>query len=183
MPTVVAFLRAINVGGRFIKMAALAQHFESLGLDDVSTYINSGNVLFSSRARDLARLEATLAQGLEPLLGYRSEVFLRRPAELHAVAATAAAHRRQVPADGEVNVAFLARPLVAEQVSALQGLRNELDDFTHEGREIYWLCKGSQMESKFSNAVLERKLRLRCTFRRVNMLEKLSAQLKAAGQG
>ncbi|WP_326534744.1 DUF1697 domain-containing protein [Pseudorhodoferax sp.] len=179
MPTVVAFLRAINVGGRFIRMAELARHFEALGLEAVSTYINSGNVLFTSRARNLARLETVMEEGLAPLLGFRSEVFLRRPDEVHAVAATAAAHRRRVAASGEVNVAFLARPLAAEQVSALQGLRTDLDDFAHDGREIYWLCKGSQTQSTFSNAVLERRLRLRCTFRRVNMLEKLSAQLKA----
>jgi uncharacterized protein (DUF1697 family) len=53
--TAVAFLRAINVGGRFIKMAELAAHFESLGLADVSTYINSGNVLFSTRVRNLSQ--------------------------------------------------------------------------------------------------------------------------------
>jgi len=181
MTVVVAFLRAINVGGRFVKMAQLAEHFRALGLAEVSTYINSGNVLFSTRARGLARLEQSIEDGLEPLLGFKSEVFLRSAGEVHAVAAAAVDHRGRVPQSGEVNVAFLSRPLSGEQVAALLGLRTELDDFAHQGREIYWLCKGRQMESTFSNAVLERKLRLRCTFRRVSMLEKLSAQLRAAG--
>ncbi len=46
LPYCVAFLRAINVGGRFLKMAALAEHCRALGLADVQTYINSGNVIF-----------------------------------------------------------------------------------------------------------------------------------------
>lgn len=181
MATVVAFLRAINVGGRFVKMAELATHFSALGLDDVDTYINSGNVLFTTRSRSLPRLERTLEDGLEPRLGFRCEVFLRTAAEVHAVAATGAGHRRAVPESGEVNVAFLACALNGEQAAALMTLRSPLDDFAHAGREVYWLCRGNQMQSKFSNAVLERKLRLRCTFRRVSMLEKLSARLRAAG--
>jgi uncharacterized protein (DUF1697 family) len=86
-----------------------------------------------------------------------------------------------VPGSGEVNVAFLATQLDSEQLKALQGLRTELDEFAYNEHEVYWLCKGGQMESKFSNAVTERKLRLRCTFRRVSMLCKLSEQLRTAG--
>jgi uncharacterized protein (DUF1697 family) len=181
VPIAIAFLRAINVGGRFIKMADLAAHFESLGLADVSTYINSGNVLFTTRARDLSQLGARIERDLEPLLGFKSEVFLRTPAEVHAIAAAAMAHRSAVPQSGEVNVAFLAAPLESEQQNKLEGLRSELDEFVHTGREVYWLCKGSQMSSKVSNAVMERKLRLRCTFRRASMLSKLSEQLRTHG--
>jgi uncharacterized protein (DUF1697 family) len=181
MPTVVAFLRAINVGGRFIKMAELASHFRALGLEGVSTYINSGNVLFSTRARNLSRLAESIERDLEPMLDFRSEVFLRSSSEVHAVATAAMDHRSLIPASGEVNVAFLKAPLSPAQLAALQALRTELDEFAHSGREVYWLCKGSQMDSKFSSALMERRLQLRCTFRRVSMLAKLSAQLRAAG--
>jgi uncharacterized protein (DUF1697 family) len=180
--TVVAFLRAINVGGRFIKMASLASHFATLGLQDVSTYINSGNVLFKTRATNLARLSSTVESGLEPLLGFKSEVFLRIAGEVHAVAQQALDHRAVVPAEGEVNVAFLSAPLSPEQLAALQSLRTAIDDFKHTDREVYWLCHTNQMQSKFSNAAMERKLRVRCTFRRVSMLEKLSNQLRSAGE-
>ena len=158
MPTAVAFLRAINVSGRFIKMAELAAHFESLGLADVSTYINSGNVLFTTRVRNLPQLAARIERDLEPLLGFKSEVFLRTPSELHAIASAALSHRSAVPESGEVNVAFLPAGLNSEQQNALHSLRTDLDEFSHNGREVYWLCKGNQMDSKFSNALMERKL-------------------------
>lgn len=163
-------------------MADLAAHFTSLGLANVSTYINSGNVLFESRATRLDRLEANIERDLEPLLGFKSEIFLRRSTDVHAVAAAANEHRALLPAQGEVNVAFLSSPLSAEQSTALEALKTDLDDFAHTGREIYWLCRGNQMESKFTNAVLERRLRLRTTFRRVSMLTKLSEKLRTSGE-
>ena len=174
----VAFLRAINVTGRFIKMSALADHFRTLGHDDVKTYINSGNVIFSARSRSPDKLATTVEKGLAPLLGFTSEVFIRTAVEVEAVAARALQLREQVPESGEVNVAFLRAPLCQAQSDELALLRTSLDDFVHEGTHVYWLCLGRQMESKFSNAVLERRLRLRTTFRRVSMLQGLAAGLR-----
>ena len=178
MPTAIAFLRAINVGGRFLKMAALRAHFETLGCEGVHTYINSGNVIFQTRARQLPRLAQTLEDGLEPLLGFRSEVFLQSPAQLHQIAQRATAHRAAVPPEGEVNVAFLKSPLDAAQAQALATLATDIDDFRHEDGVVYWLCRGRQSDSTFSNATFERRLQLRTTFRRQRMLAGLSESLR-----
>ena len=67
MPRYVALLRGINVGGKnLIRMPALKAAFEAAGFEDVSTYIQSGNVLFSSPSRSAKRLteeiEALLAE-------------------------------------------------------------------------------------------------------------------------
>jgi uncharacterized protein (DUF1697 family) len=62
----VALLRGINVGGKtLIKMADLKECVESLGFDDVSTYIASGNVLFASEERDTAKLERKIEGAIE----------------------------------------------------------------------------------------------------------------------
>ena len=62
----VALLRGINVGGKtLIKMADLKECVGSLGLDDVSTFIASGNVLFSSDERDAAKLERRIEGAIE----------------------------------------------------------------------------------------------------------------------
>ena len=61
-----ALLRGINVGGKtLIKMADLKACLEELGLDDVSTYIASGNVLFASSERDAAKLERRIERAVE----------------------------------------------------------------------------------------------------------------------
>jgi len=177
MTTYVAFLRAINVGGRFIKMAALAQHFRDLGHADALTYLNSGNVVFGSAVRKADALAAALQQGLNPRLGFETQVFVRSAAQVHEIA-----RRGMALADdrtlADVNVAFLAAPLAAPQVAALRALRSAVDDFVVDGNEVYWTCRVRQSESAFSNAVLERKLKLRTTLRRAVMLHGLSLQLR-----
>jgi uncharacterized protein (DUF1697 family) len=177
MPQHVAFLRAINVGGRYIKMAALAEHFHALGFADAQTFINSGNVIFSSKTKDLTALAAGLETQLEPLLGFKTEVFVRSAEAIHAMTLRGRELMQRVCEGGEVNVAFLTAALSAEQVAATQAFKSDMDDFAHDGTEMYWLCQGRQSDSKFSNAVLERKLKIRTTFRRVNMLENLAKQL------
>lgn len=176
MPQYIAFLRAINVGGRFIKMAALAEHFRSLGHSDVSTYINSGNVVFHSGSKSPERLAAALEAGLAPLMGFETAAFVRSVPQLGAVVERAVAYKAAVPAGGDLNVAFLKAPLDQTQQAALQLLRSDIDDFAHAGQELFWICRRKQSDSKFSNAVLERKLRLVTTFRRVSMLERLAAE-------
>ncbi len=90
----IAFLRAINVGGRVVKMDQLKRLFEELPLSDVETYIASGNVIFTSAARTAAPLEAKIEAHLERRLGYAVPTFLRTPAELAAVGPRAAVSRR-----------------------------------------------------------------------------------------
>jgi len=66
----VAFLRGINVGGKtIVSMAAIKQALVDLGLSDVRTYINSGNVIFSTRASDSQRLGARIEKTLEERTG------------------------------------------------------------------------------------------------------------------
>ena len=53
-----------------------------------------------------------------------------------------------------------------EHSAALALLKSDIDDFEVHGREVYWRCLTRQSNSKFSNAVLERRLKLRTTLRR-----------------
>ena len=59
MPRYVALLRGINVGGHRIKMDRLRELFVELDLADVTTFIASGNVIFSVGSGSVKRLEAT----------------------------------------------------------------------------------------------------------------------------
>lgn len=100
MHTYVAFLRAINVSGRFIKMRDLAAAFHCLGHLDARTYINSGNVIFTSSIRSAPKLERFLENQLEPQLGFKSEAFVRTSAEVKAISAHAHNLRQRVGASG-----------------------------------------------------------------------------------
>jgi uncharacterized protein (DUF1697 family) len=77
MPTYLALLRGINLGGRNkVAMADLRQLAESLGHTDVATYIQSGNLIFTSPETDAAALADALEQGIAEQLGVQSAVVL-----------------------------------------------------------------------------------------------------------
>lgn len=170
MPTYVAFLRAINVTGRFLKMSALAEAFHQVGHADARTFINSGNVIFSASMRSVQTFQNSLEQQLEPLIGFRSDVFLRSVDEVRSISVFADGLRARVSDEGDINVCFLQAPLNAAQRAELDQLKSDVDDFEFGECEVYWLCQTKQSQSKFSNAVLERKLKARSTLRRASML-------------
>ena len=82
MPTIVALLRAVNVGGRKLSMAELRELFESLGYADVRTYIQSGNLLFTATR---SPKPAVLESAIEGRFGLAVDVMLRSGAELQRV--------------------------------------------------------------------------------------------------
>jgi uncharacterized protein (DUF1697 family) len=75
--TCVAFLRGVNVGGKgIVSMAAIKEALVALGLSDVRTYINSGNVIFSTRAADARRLTARIEKALAQHTGMAIKVLV-----------------------------------------------------------------------------------------------------------
>jgi uncharacterized protein (DUF1697 family) len=175
----VAFLRAINVSGRNIKMAELAEHFRSLGYEQVETFIQTGNVIFESAVPSSSELAASIAAALEPLLGFKSEVFVRSIAELREISAQASTLLPKVPTNGELNIGLLAADLTAVQETALSALCGATDELMARGRTIYWVCQVAQNKSKISNGVLEQKLKLRTTLRRSTVVEGLLTEYGA----
>src|SRR5580704_18649385 len=88
MPAMVCMLRGVNVGGHNkIKMDELRCLCESLGLRNPQTYVQSGNVVFTTGERNLARLAARIETAIEQKLGFRPSVVLRTTAELRDVIA------------------------------------------------------------------------------------------------
>jgi uncharacterized protein (DUF1697 family) len=176
MPRLIAFLRAINVGGHTVTMAQLRKEFEALRLQDVETFIASGNVIFTSRATGLAALEKKIEARLRASLGYEVATFVRTGAEIAEVAGYRPFTEWQVRGAGAFYIGFLAAPLDAAATRALMAFKTEIDDFHTRGREVYWHCRTTQGDSTFNNARLERTLKIRATFRNVNTVARLAAK-------
>ncbi len=172
----VAFLRAINVGGHVVKMERLRGLFEELGFSAVETFIASGNVIFAARAQEPSVLVRKIEKRLREALGYEVKTFLRTPAEVAAIARYRPFAEAELRSAAALNVAFLGEPLTVAGVSALMALETELDAFHVHGREVYWLCRVKQSGSKFSNALFERAIRVRATFRGMNTVARLAAK-------
>ena len=176
MTRLVAFLRAINVGGHTVRMEELRRLFTELGLREVETFIASGNLIFSSSARAIPALESRIEARLHSALGYEVKTFVRTEAEVATVASYQAFTPSQVRQAGAQCVGFLAQPLGTAARKSLMALKTDIDDFHVNGREVYWLCKKRQGESRFSNVAFEKAVRVRSTFRGVNTICRLVAK-------
>jgi uncharacterized protein (DUF1697 family) len=172
----VAFLRGINLGRRRVPMADLKRHFEALGFADVATFIASGNVVFSSNARDLAKLETRIETHLAKTLGYAVDTFLRRDDEVAAVLA-AQPFPDGVPANGGIYVALLKRPLPAAQAKGLLACATPTDRFALIGRELHWRREGGVADADIWASPAVRALKLpTMTMRNRTSLQKLAAK-------
>src|SRR4028119_1951545 len=176
----VALLRAINVGGRNVKMDRLRKLFEALGFSNVETFIASGNVIFDSPAEDTRKLEQRIEDHLRESLGYEVATFVRSAFELTDISR----HQPFDPSDpnaegASLYIAFLQTPPSAGTEQKLMAFRSEVDDFRIHGREVYWLCRKKMSESSFSGALLEKVLWMPATMRNATTVKKLVAKYPA----
>jgi uncharacterized protein (DUF1697 family) len=156
MPSHVAFLRGMNLGGRRIKNEELRAEFETLGFSDVACFRASGNVIFSAKGSK-AKLTSEIEAGLGEALGYEVPVFLRSAKELSALAAHEPFGAAEVKASkGKLQVALLPkRPAAKDRKQALSEASDE-DRLAIEGRELYWLPSGGISDSELDLKLLEK---------------------------
>ena len=176
----VAFLRAINVGGHTVTMARLRELFEQMGFSDVETFIASGNVIFTARRQDPAALQKKIEVHLEKVLGYAVKVFLRSDADLARIVAYKPFTAAKIQAARVLLVGFTDTPLTTDGAKTWLALKTNEDDFHHNERELYWLCKGGQSESKYFNTSFEKLLKTPITFRNMNTVGKIAAKYPPA---
>ena len=166
----VAFLRAINVGGNaIIKMADLKKMFEAAGLQDVQTYIQSGNVVFESEEIDAEALEKQIERQLEKVAKYKIHAFVRTMRQVKSIAAKSPYTAK----DGEMAyVSFLGKKPEKKAQQALLALKSEADDFTFKSQELYNLRRDRD-KSVFSGSFVEKTLKMPATTRNLNTIKKI----------
>jgi uncharacterized protein (DUF1697 family) len=176
MTTRVAFLRAVNLGRRQVKMAHLVEIFSDLGHDGAWTYINSGNVVFDAGG-SRAALERTIESRLERELGFEATTFLRTIAELRKALAL---EPFTVGARDTYFMTFLKDTPTAAQRTALEALSNDFDTLVVHGRDVHWLMHGKSTDTRVGAAkwaaVVGDK---RSTSRNTTMLRKLADRIDA----
>ncbi len=178
MARYIAFLRAINVGGHVVKMKNLRDLFQKLGFSNVETFIASGNVIFESGSTTVQDLEKKIEECLFKSLGYEVAAFIRTEAEITALARQKPFAEADLVCAPTLVAGFLKEPLTETSRRLLLNLASDIDSFGTSGREIFWLCRKRQSESEFSNAVFEKKLSVKSTFRGFPTIIKLAQRLK-----
>ncbi|RIQ36713.1 DUF1697 domain-containing protein [Jiangella rhizosphaerae] len=149
----VALLRGINVGGKKkVAMADLRALVAGVGHTDVATYINSGNVVFTSGTPDAGRdeLEAAIERAIEAELGLEVAVLVRTHDEL-AAAVDANPFPDAVPA--RLLLTFLRDEPAAGAYAAAERVRSGADEFRVVGTTLYLHCPDGIGRSKLAEAL------------------------------
>ena len=172
----VAFLRAINVGGRTLRMETLRELFSELGFANVETFIASGNVIFEARSTFVASIEKKIEDRLARAFGYPIATFVRTPTELAVISACQPFAADRMQSARAFNIGFYKQPLSPAATAAVMALTTPLDEFHIDGRELYWLCRERQSDSSFSNNRFERAINGVSTLRGASTVAKLAAK-------
>jgi uncharacterized protein (DUF1697 family) len=168
----VSMLRGVNVGGHSrLKMGALKGAYTAIGLGNVHTLLQSGNVLFTSRATDRQALAKRIMQEIERRFDLQIEVLIRTLDEIRMLVARGPTTPRADP--NKLLVMFLARVPDARAQSALVKEHKGPEMIEIRGPEVYLYYPDGVGRSKLTNAFLENKLEAAGTARNWNTLTKL----------
>jgi uncharacterized protein (DUF1697 family) len=173
MTVVISMLRGVNVLGRNkIKMDALRDLCQSLGLRDPETYVQSGNVVFRTGAKNIAPVAKRIEDAIEGKCGFRPLVILRQASDLKDVMArNPFAKRREIEAS-KLLVVFLAAPVRVEARDEIQRIKTAGEEVHVDGREVYIYFPDGMGRSKIWPAI-ERALKKSGTGRNWNTVMKL----------
>ena len=162
MPLYAALLRGVNVGGRKLPMADLRETLVSLGYDDVVTYVQSGNAVFSTR-RKATRIGPEIEERLAADFSMDVPVIVRTHAELIGTLEANPFIGHADPA--RLHVTFLAESPPAERLSGIESDRYAPDEWRADDRAIYLHCPEGYGETKLNNGFWERRLETVATTR------------------
>ncbi len=174
MPTLISLLRGINVGGhKKIKMADLRALFSSLGMRNVRTVLQSGNVLFAADDSNLTSLTSTLEAAIKAQFGFEAQVILRRSADFKRAIASHPFEAPQLQEGGKCAIVFLTAP---PDESALRQLleNNPGREIIHPAGDILYIFYSDGMaRSKLSNQRIESALDVTASARNWNTCQRI----------
>ena len=171
----VALLRAVNVGGRRLPMADLRALAGELGLENATTLLQSGNLVFRSPSKSGAALERRCEAAAEERFGFATEFFVRTAPEWQQIVAGNPFPREAERDPGHLLVLLLKSAPSAAQASALDGAIRGREYVRVAGTHAYAVYPDGVGESKLTIGVIEAKLGCRVSGRNWNTALKLLA--------
>lgn len=167
----IALLRGINVSGqKKIPMAELREILTKSGLENVLTYIQSGNVIFQSLETDQSTLELKIHNAIKSYFGFEVPVLVLSPSELKKIFDSS-----PFPKEKKENSYFMmlyskADKDLVDNISELSYLNEE---FKITDKAVYFYCSVGYGKAKLGNNFFERKLKVTATARNYKTMVKL----------
>jgi uncharacterized protein (DUF1697 family) len=178
MYTYISILRGINVSGqKKILMADLKTLYENLGFKNITTYIQSGNVIFEADKKTTHQLEQAISKAIENQYKFDVPVIVRTASDLRKLLTTNPFLKAKDINVDKLHVTFLSDPPSTDDLNVLNTFDYSPDRFKVIDQEVFLHCPESYGETKLSNKFFENKLKVKATTRNwktVNALVELS---------
>jgi uncharacterized protein (DUF1697 family) len=172
MPVFVALLRGVNVGQNTLRMERLRELCVGIGLKNVRTYVQSGNIVFEAQGA-ASHWSQVLERKLAGETRLPVTVIVRSAADMGKVLAANPFLKERGIDPAKLHVTFLQQPPEKSAVEALGKVSAGADRFKWVEKEIYLHCPNGYGRSKLSNNAIEKVLSLRATTRNWNTVKKL----------
>jgi uncharacterized protein (DUF1697 family) len=177
----IGLLRAVNLPGHNkIGMAHLRELLAALGMQDVRSLLQSGNLVFRSDVHTVAQLERVLEHGAAKRLGLETDFFVRTASDWKAVIAGNPFPEEAERDPGHLLVMFLKEAPNREHVTALQRAIKGREVVRAKGRHAYVVYPDGVGRSRLTSALIEKKLATRGTGRNWNTVLRLGALVGAS---
>lgn len=179
----VALLRGVNVGGNnIISMRELKERFEGIGFKQVSTYINSGNVIFTTKETDPRQLEVKIEKMLSKDFQLDSKVVIRSLAEMQQLV-------KSFPKswtgdrDWRYNVMFLRHTIDSEKILDDLTTTTDSEELVYRPGTLLWSAHVKDINRTNMNKLSSRKVFREMTVRNLNTTKKLCELMKNVAEG
>lgn len=172
--TFVAILRGINVSGKnMIKMPALVKTFESLGFENVKTYVQSGNVIFQSQSKIISDLEKQIQDKIENNFEAKIPVIILDRKYIMEVQENNPFVKESDIDLSKLHVTFLSEEPESKNIVKIDADKYFPDEFIIDKKVIYLYCPGGYGKTKLHNNFFESKLKVNATTRNWNTVNAL----------
>jgi len=174
----VALLRGVNVGGNnIISMRELKERFEAIGFTQVSTYINSGNVIFTTKETDARKLETKIEKLLSKDFQLDSRVVVRSLAEMEQLV-TSLPKSWTGASDWRYNVMFLRHTIDSEKILEELTTKTDSEELVYRPGTLLWSAHVSDINQTNMHNLPSRKVFREMTVRNLNTTKKLCELMK-----
>ena len=166
MLTYISLLRGINVSGqKKIRMADLKILYESLGLTEVQTYLQSGNVVFDNGEQSPEKLRKSIEAEIESAYGFSVPVLIRSGDDFQRLIGSRPFRKERSEHPARVMVTFLFELPEQSKLTELSVPESDTCEFVIADQEIFLHCPDGYGRSKLSNNFFEKKLGVVATTR------------------
>lgn len=178
----VALLRGVNVGGNnMISMSALKKSFEAMGFPHVSTYINSGNIIFTTKENDPRKLEKKIEQLLSKDYQLDSRVVVRSLSEMEKLVESLPQNWTG-DSGWRYNVIFLRHTIDSEKILDELVVKPDIEEVLYRPGTLLWSAQISELTRTNMLKLSSRKMYQDMTIRNLNTTRKLRELMKKVAE-